>query len=160
MEEALETMAHLAKIIIELKEENTQLKEENARLKEQLNINSKNSSLSPSRDLKKKQRSKLKSGRSRGGQSGHKGHQRALVPIDHVNSVIVCSPQSHCDCGKALKILEHFERNQVFEVPVPRYEVIEYQLQTGCCSACRRRYQGNLPMGLVVKDLGQEPRHW
>ncbi|HAZ7574706.1 DUF6444 domain-containing protein [Legionella sp. PATHC032] len=54
LEEALETMAHLAKIIIELKEENTQLKEENARLKEQLNINSKNSSLSPSRDLKKK----------------------------------------------------------------------------------------------------------
>lgn len=47
LEEALETIGHLAKIIIELKEENKRLKEENARLKEQLNTNSKNSSLPP-----------------------------------------------------------------------------------------------------------------
>ena len=47
LEEAVETIGHLAKIIIELKEENKQLKEENARLKEQLNTNSKNSSLPP-----------------------------------------------------------------------------------------------------------------
>ncbi|KTD53810.1 hypothetical protein Lsan_3474 [Legionella santicrucis] len=46
-QEALETIGHLAKIIIELKEEVTHLKEENARLKEQLNTNSKNSSLPP-----------------------------------------------------------------------------------------------------------------
>ncbi|KGP62141.1 hypothetical protein EP47_08460 [Legionella norrlandica] len=147
LEEALETIGHLAQIIIELKEEN-------ARLKEQLNINSKNSSLPPSRDLKKKKQNKPKSGRTRGGQLGHKGHQRALVPMEQVNSVIVCPPRSHCDCGKALKILEQFQRHQVFEVPTPRYEVIEYQLQTGCCSACRRRYQGNLPTGVSRKGFG------
>ncbi|KGP63836.1 hypothetical protein EP47_12475 [Legionella norrlandica] len=63
--EAIETIGHLAKIIVELKEENLQLKEENrqlreenAWLKEQLNTNSKNSSLPPSRDLKKKKQIK------------------------------------------------------------------------------------------------------
>ncbi len=59
LEEALETIGHLAAIIVELKEENT-------RLKEQLNTNSKNSSLPPSKDLKKKKQTKPKSNRSRG----------------------------------------------------------------------------------------------
>ncbi|HAT7073961.1 TPA: IS66 family transposase, partial [Legionella pneumophila] len=112
LEEALETIGHLAKIIVELKEEN-------ACLKEQLNTNSKNSSLPPSRDLKKKKQSKPKSGRKPGGQAGHKGHQRALVPIEKINSVIVCPPQSHCDCGKELDVLGQFERHQVFELPTP-----------------------------------------
>lgn len=147
LEEALETIGHLAKIIIELQEEN-------ARLKEQLNTNSKNSSLPPSRDLNKKKQSKPKSGRPQGGQPGHKGHQRALVPVEKVNSVIICPPQSHCDCGKELKVLDQFERHQVFELPTPRYEVIEYQIQTGCCSSCRRRYQGNLPSGASRKGFG------
>ena len=154
LEEALETIGHLAKIIIELKEENKRLKEENARLKEQLNTNSKNSSLPPSRDFKKKKQSKPKSGKKPGGQLGHKAHQRALVPTEEVNSVIVCPPPSHCDCGNALEVLGQFERHQVFEMPTPRYEVIEYQLQTGCCKACRRRYQGHLPPGGSRKGYG------
>ncbi|HAU0496100.1 IS66 family transposase [Legionella pneumophila serogroup 1] len=154
LEEALETIGHLATIIIELKEEITQLKEENASLKEQLNTNSKNSSLPPSRDLKKKKQSKPKSGRPRGGQSGHKGHQRALVPIEKVTSVVVCPPPSRCDCGKELDILGQFERHQVFELPTPSYEVIEYQRQTGCCKSCRRRYQGSLPPGVSRKGFG------
>ena len=154
LEEALETISHLAQIIIELKEEMTQLKEENTRLKEQLNTNSKNSSLPPSRDLKKKKQNKPKSGRQRGGQPGHKGHQRALVPIEKVTSVIVCPPQRHCDCGKELKVLDQFERHQVFELPTPCYEVIEYQLQTGCCGTCRRHYQASLPTGVSRKGFG------
>lgn len=146
-EEALETIGHLAKIIVELKEENT-------RLKEQLNTNSKNSSLPPSRDLKKKKQSKPKSGRQRGGQAGHKGHQRALVPIEKVTSVIVCPTQSHCACGNALQIESQFERHQVFELPQPYYDVIEYQIQKGCCKSCRRRYQGSLPDGVSRKGFG------
>jgi len=147
LEEALETIGYLSKIIVELKEEIV-------RLKEQLNTNSKNSSLPPSRDLKKKKQTKPKSGRVRGGQPGHKGHQRSLISIEQVNKVIVCPPQSHCDCGEELKILGEHERHQVFEIPTPRYEVIEYQLQTGCCRSCRRRYQGHLPEGVSRKRFG------
>lgn len=147
LEEAIETIGHLAAIIVELKEENT-------RLKEQLNTNSKNSSLPPSKDLKKKKQSKPKSNRGRGGQPGHKAHQRALIDIEKVNQVIMCPPPSHCECGHTLQIASEFERHQVFELPKPRYEVIEYQLQTGCCKVCRRRYQGNLPTGVGRKGFG------
>jgi transposase len=125
LEDAIETLGHLAKIVIELKKENAHLKEENARLKEQLNTNSKNSSLAPSRDIKKKKQNKPSSGRQRGGQPGHKGHQRTLLPIDEVDSVIVCPPQSHCVCGKELEVSKQHERHQVFELPKPTYEVIE-----------------------------------
>ena len=154
LEDALETLGHLVKIVIELKKENAQLKEENARLKEQLNTNSKNSSLPPSRDLKKKKQNKPASGRQRGGQPGHKGSQRALIPIEQVNTVIVCPPPSHCVCGKALALEKQYEPHQVFELPKPTYEVIEYQIQTGCCKSCRRRYQGTLPQGVSRKGFG------
>lgn len=154
LEEAVETISHLAKIIIELKEENKQLKEENARLKEQLNTNSKNSSLPPSRDLKKKKQSKPKSERSRGGQPGHKGHNRLLIQLEKVNHVVICPSPSHCDCGCELNIDGQFERHQVFEVPKPSYEVIEYQLQKGYCKSCRRRYTGSLPEGVSRKGFG------
>lgn len=147
LEEALETIGHLAKIIVELKEEN-------ARLKEQLNTNSKNSSLPPSRDFKKKKQAKAKSGRQQGGQPGHKGHLRSLIPLEQVNKVVVCSAPSHCECGKVLHIKKGYERHQVFELPKPSYEIHEYQIQTGCCSSCRRRYQGNLPAGVSRKGFG------
>lgn len=154
LEEALETIGHLATIIIELQAENKQLREENTRLKEQLNTNSRNSSLPPSRDLKKQKQSKAKSGRSRGGQAGHKGTNRSLIPPEEVNQVVICPSPSHCDCGCALAIDGQFERHQVFEVPKPRFEVIEYQLQKGYCKSCRRRYTGSLPEGVSRKGFG------
>jgi transposase len=49
LEEAAETIGHLVKIIIELKKENDSLRE-------QLNNNSNNSSLPPSRDIKKRKK--------------------------------------------------------------------------------------------------------
>ena len=110
LEEALETIGQLAQLIVELKEENT-------RLKEQLNTNSKNSSLPPSSDLKKKKQSKPKSSRNRGGQPGHKGHQRVLVDIDKVDQVVICTPPKHCECGCTLEISGEFERHQVYELP-------------------------------------------
>lgn len=147
LEEALETIGHLAKIIIELKEEN-------ARLKEQLNTNSKNSSLPPSKDLKKKKQIKQKSNRAHGGQPGHKAHQRVVVPIEAVDHIVICPPQNYCECGDVLQMMEKFERHQVFDLPKPRHEVTEYQIQTGCCKRCRRRYQGILPSGVSRKGFG------
>lgn len=53
LEEALEKIDEILIHFEKLQKENEALREENQRLKEQLNINSKNSSLPPSRDLKK-----------------------------------------------------------------------------------------------------------
>ncbi len=57
-----------------------ELKAHNQVLKEQVQQNSKNSSTPPSQDIKKglKPKEAKKSGKKRGGQPGHEGHERPL----------------------------------------------------------------------------------
>jgi transposase len=97
LEEALEVINQLAGIIIELKKDNDLLREK-------LNNNSKNSSLPPSQDLKKKKKLHPKSGRKRGGQPGHKASQRIIVPSEQVNAIIDCKPMETCDCGGKIRL--------------------------------------------------------
>ena len=68
------------------------LTEEISRLKEQLNTNSTNSSLPPSKDFKNPKRTKTKkaSVRKRGDQSGHKGHARKLFESSQADEIIKC----------------------------------------------------------------------
>ena len=82
-EEAIEVIKQAAAIIAEL----IKLA---AGLQEQLNLTSKNSSLAPSRDLKKKASAKKKSGRKQGGQPGHKGAKRERVAPEFVSQLIDC----------------------------------------------------------------------
>jgi len=77
LEEALVVIQQLIGIVIELKKENVQLraenaalKAENAELKEKLRINSTNSSLPPSKDLRRPKTIKKSSARKQGGQPG------------------------------------------------------------------------------------------
>ena len=93
--------------IAELERENAQLRARVAELEakvaellEKVNRNSSNSSKSPSSDgpAKAPKRKRSKSGRKRGGQPGHKGHQRKLVPIEQVQHLEIIEPQQ-CDCG-------------------------------------------------------------
>ena len=62
---------------------------ENRNLKEQLNNNSLNSSLPPSKDFKKKKKknNRQPSGKKNGGQPGHQGHCRKLLPVEEVDYV-------------------------------------------------------------------------
>ena len=86
-----------------LKLENKALREENDRLRERLGLNSSNSSLPPSRDLYKiKKRAPKGSDRKPGGQPGHVGKRRALLPADEE---ITIHPEKQCQCGGAI-ILE------------------------------------------------------
>ena len=64
-------------------------KKEIEELKEKLNTNSKNSSKSPSseRFKKKKTKKKNRSKRKQGGQPGHKGVFRELLPADEVDHI-------------------------------------------------------------------------
>lgn len=147
LEEAIEVINQLAMIIVELREENKQLKE-------RLNTNSSNSSLPPSKDLKKKKHEKPKSGRKQGGQPGHKGSHRELVGLELVDKVVDCKPAAFCECGGEIQLSDKVQRHQVYEIPIPRYEVIEYQLYQGCCEHCQRRYKGMLPAGVSEKGFG------
>ena len=96
-------------------------------LQEQLNTNSKNSSLPPSRDFKKKV-VKRKSGRKPGGQVGHLGVKHKLLPEEQVTEWVVCKPEPLCDCGGEVKLKKKPHRHQVLEIPEPRFEVTEYQV--------------------------------
>lgn len=68
-------------------------------LDEKLKISSKNSSLSPSKDRRSKNKSNIKrteerkkNPKKRGGQPGHKKHERQLLALDKVDHVISCCP--------------------------------------------------------------------
>jgi transposase len=147
LEEAAETIGHLVKIIIELKKENDSLRE-------QLNNNSNNSSLPPSRDLKKKKKISVKSGRKKGGQPGHKSWQRSIVPAEEVDAIVDCKPAEICECGGAIELKEKVEIHQVYEIPLPQYEVTEYRIYKGCCTACHIKHNGQLPTGTSRKGFG------
>lgn len=147
LEEAIEVTGQLVKIILELKKENDALRE-------QLNNNSNNSSLPPSSDMKKKKKPNIKSGRHRGGQPGHKAYQRTLVPAEQVDAMVDCKPAERCACGGRIQLKDKPQRHQVFEIPVAKYEVIEYRIYKGCCEVCHLKQEGQLPEGVSWKGFG------
>ena len=96
-------------------------------LERRLGQNSQNSSRPPSTDplgLKRPPK-KPPSGRSPGGQRGHEGHQRALVPADQVTSSTECYPKECERCAHKLDPRQNREvgeplHHQVTEIPEVR----------------------------------------
>src|SRR3990167_1354054 len=90
------------------------------KLNEKLEINSKNSSLSPSKDKSSKNKSNIKRNEERrknpkkqGGQLGHKKHERSLLPLDQVDHIIQCCPSKICTCGgQVIKNVKIHRRHQ------------------------------------------------
>src|SRR5262245_6588768 len=81
------------------------LRLEVAELRERLGRNSGNSSQPPSADPPHQRQTRMQqtnSGRKRGGQPGHPGHGRKLVPVEKVNQVIELRPVSCQQCGSLL----------------------------------------------------------
>lgn len=131
------------------------LKRRVAELEERLNKNSSNSGKPPSSDSpsdraarrRKYTKRRKRSGKRRGGQRGHKGHQRELVPLDQVDEVVQCRPTNCRTCGDTLPPEQEpvgFRRDQVFELPPLKPEVTEYQhLQVPC--PCGTVTEGDRP---------------
>lgn len=133
------------------------LEAEVAELKAQHNQSSQNSSKPPSSDGPhvKRKPPRPSSGRRRGGQSGHRAHHRALVPVEKVNDMIVCTP-THCRrCGCALQGMDsHPHRHQVVELPPPMPHVTEYQQHRLSCNHCGITTCGALPHGVPTTGYG------
>ena len=118
--------------------------------------NSTNSSKPPSSDgLAGEQRArgrKHKSKRKPGGQLGHPGHHRPLVPLAEVSAIEVVLPQ-HCGhCGRNLpqrpsKMTTEGEprRHQVTEVPPVKAHITEYQFPNVVCDDCGKTTRAPLP---------------
>lgn len=131
------------------------LTDEISKLKEQLNLNSNNSSLPPSKDLKKKAKpKKVASGKKRGGQAGHSGHKRKLFPSSEADEIIKCVPQEQCDCGGKVSNIKLSSRKQILEIPQPKYLLNEYQIYSGSCECCKTKIYGNLPEGIGNRYFG------
>ena len=132
------------------------------KLNEKLNTNSKNSSLAPSKDRSSKNKSNIKrteerrkNPKKRGGQPGHKKHERILLPLDKVNYVVPCCPNSACACGgQVILNAENYRRHQQYEFPIIRPIVTEYQIYSGNCNQCHQKQEGTLPNGVSFSMLG------
>jgi transposase len=127
-------------------------------VQEQLEQNSRTSSRPPSSDppQARGQRPRREpSGRRPGGQPGHEGHSRALVPIEEVDSVIPVKPGrcprcQHPWCGEDPQP----QRHQVTEIPPVRPVVTEYQLHRLVCPVCGEAMRAELPVGVPAGGFG------
>lgn len=127
-------------------------------LEERVNLNSRNSSKPPSSDGPgtPNRPSRAQSGKRLGGQPGHKGSFRAMVPPTEVSHVIECFPPTQCDaCGSDVEVDgDKAMRHQVFELPEVKPIVSEYLRLRGICSGCGRKHHGALPAGVPSGQLG------
>ena len=105
------------------------LQEQVRTLQEQLNQTSQNSSRPPSSDPPQHRRpSHPQSHRRRGGQPGHPGHTRTLIPVEEVDEVVVLKPTQYTHCQAPLSGDDPKPwRHQVIEIPPIKPVVTEYQ---------------------------------
>ncbi len=150
IEECHQVIRLLLTSLSDLSKRLERLEIENRDLKERLNNNSSNSSLPPSKDFKKKKKNnKSSGGKPRGGQPGHKGHYRELLESDEVDTIQQCVLPRYCLCGGEIKATTNYMRHQVYELPVLKLHVTEYQLQKGCCGSCHQKQIAFLPEGIT-----------
>lgn len=123
-----------------------------AELEARLNQNSSNSGKPPSSDApadRDERRKPKPSGKRRGGQPGHKGHRRELLPPEAVTATEDHFPRECEACGRQLPKKSCGEplRHQIVEIPAVRPEVTEHRQHTVRC-ACGCVTRAKLPEGL------------
>ena len=142
----------LISIILRLQEQVRELQQTVAaqtadiqKLRDQLAKNSRNSGKPPSSDGLKKPRTRSlrkKTGRSSGGQKGHKGH--TLEKVEQADHVVVHYASLCPHCATDLQSVERcaVERRQVFDIPPVRIEVTEHQAEIKVCPHCGAEIKG------------------
>jgi len=94
------------------------------------------------------------SGRRPGGQPGHPGRSRPLVPVEQVQVLIPVKPARCGQCGAPLRGADPTPlRHQVTEVPPVTPVVTEYQLHTLACR-CGATTRAALPPGVPPGAFG------
>ena len=133
------TPASVKALVLEMTQSIEQLKEQLAHLQEQVNRNPGNSSQAPSQAGAKgfKAKAKQKSGKRRGAQLGHEGHQQLLYAPEACERIEEHYPDSCCECGRTL-VGEDPEpqRVQIMELPVLRPVVVEHRFHALACADC------------------------
>lgn len=137
-----------------------QLEQRIAELERQVNRNSGNSSVPPSANPPWAPRpvQKKPTGRKPGGQPGHEGHHRELLPVEQVDEVIKHRPRRCSRCGsKFTDVIEGelIDRHQIMELPRRAVTVKEHQGYACTCHRCGQITRESIPGELTCSVLGE-----
>ena len=91
---------------------------------------------------------RVKSRRKAGGQPGHPGHHRELVPLERVDAVVDLVPETCRRCAHRLHARDDEgdqRRHQVTEVPPIAAHITEYRCHRRHCPACGTRTVAAVP---------------
>jgi transposase len=156
-----ETAVGLLLGVGELVEANRRLEARVSELERRLSRHSRNSSLPPSRDPpsappRPKQPA---SGRRRGGQFGHEGSHRPLLPAERVDEIVEHWPKRCPACAHVFAESERVEtaepaRHQVCELPPIAVRVTEQRPHRLRCPVCAAETRAELPAGVPRSSFG------
>ena len=126
--------------------------------REQLQQDSRTSSRPPSSDPPQavcRRPRRERTGRRPGGQPGHEGHTRGLVPVEQAAVVIPVKPARCRRCQHPLAGEDpQPQRHQVTDIPPVQPVVTEYQLQQLVCPVCGEVTPAELPRGVPTGAFG------
>jgi transposase len=97
---------------------------------------------------------RLKSRRKAGGQPGHPGHHRELVPIERVETIVDVVPETCRRCDHRLHARHGVgdpRRHQVTELPAMAAHITEYRCHRRQCPAC-----GTTTLALLPDELASQ----
>lgn len=100
---------------------------------------------------------KKPTGRKPGGQLGHPGKSRTLLPVERVDHVVEHRPAVCAGCQQALAPGAPGEvvgRHQVAELPPRAVEVTEHQALACRCGRCGRVSRGSIPDDVRASAIG------
>jgi transposase len=172
-ERCVEVMLELAGAVGQLTRRGERLEQRVRRLEERSRESSRNSSSPPSQDppktraerraeARKKAKAWAKQGgakRKQGGQPGHKGAGRELLPEDQVDEIVDHYPQACGGCGREFTEDERqpgkrFGRHQVAELPPIAVLIYEHRTHHLRCPGCRKKTVAKLPAEVAGSPFG------
>jgi transposase len=143
-----------------------QLEQRVSELEARLNRHSGNSSQPPSQDPPQAPGNrKEKSGRKPGGQKGHQGNYRELMPPEKVNKIVEHRAKECPHCRSALdhaaaRQAPPVERRQVWELPEIQPVITEHRLSAGWCHHCQTWVKPDLPVEVGRSAFGPRLQAW
>ena len=151
MQEQINSISAMQDQIVSLSDKVEKLEARNQELESQKNKDSHNSHKPPSSDGFKQvvKNSRVKSGKSTGGQEGHPGTTLTMVDkADHIvhHRVTRCA---HCDNDIQHVSVKKLQHRQVFDIPKLRIEVTEHQAEVKECPCCGEATSAPFPEGVT-----------
>jgi hypothetical protein len=144
-------------LVLALQQQVVTLTERVSALEERTQQTSRNSSQPPSSDPPSApmHRKGKRSVRQQGGQRGHRGTGRPLVPPEQVDQIVDATPTACGQCGHLLLGTDPAPaRHQVTEVPPVRPVVTEYRRHTLTCPDCGTTTTADWPAAVPTGSFG------